>query len=124
MSLLYFRIDQNAIQKVLEERIARSPDVQTKANQVVANLFGRAHKSLMKNFLEHPVTMELKTGPTASNISNTLNGEGNLFGFLGFWNGQDPTEELHDLLMRINYIHSSTRKNIIYYSITTNIYKY
>lgn len=117
MSLLYFRIDQKAIMKALEEKVAYSPEVQAKADKVVANLFGRAHESLMKNFLEHPVTLELKGGASASNISNTLNGEGNLFGFLGFWNTQDPTQELEDLLIGITYDRTSVRKNVIYYRI-------
>jgi|SRR5882724_828027 len=117
MSLLYFKLDQRAIQKYLEERVASAPEVQAKVNQVIASLFGRAHQALMKNFLEHPVTMELKEGVDASNISNTLNGEGNLFGFLGFWNGQDPTYELEDLLTKINYEKSSIRKNVINYRI-------
>jgi len=121
MSLLYFRIDRNAIQKALEERVAFAPQVQVKANLIVANLFGRASQSLMKNFLEHPVTQELKAGasdPDTANISGTTNGEGNLFGFLGFWQGQDPTEELEKLLGEIDYEKSSTKRNIIDYKIT------
>jgi hypothetical protein len=118
MSLLYFKMDRVAIQNYLEERVAKTQTVQTKANQVVASLFGRAHQALMKNFLEHPVTLELKAGSDASNISNTLNEEGNLFTFCGFFEGTDPTEELEQLLTRINFEKSSTKKNIIYYRIT------
>lgn len=118
MSLLYFRLDQNAIMKALEEKVAYAPEVQAKANRIVAGLFGRAHDTMMKNFLEHPVTLELKAGSDASNISNTLNGKGNLFTFCGFFEGTDPTEELGQLLEGINFEKSSTKKNIIYYRIT------
>lgn len=117
MSLLYFRIDQNAIQKALEERVAFAPEIQAKAKLIAFNLFGRAHQSLMRDFLEHPVTQELKAGPEAQNISNTLNGQGNLFGFLGFWQGQDPTVELENLLIKIKIEKSSTKRNVIYYRI-------
>lgn len=117
MSLLYFRINQKAVQNALENRVALVPEVQAKANQIVGNLFGRAHQAMMRDFLEHPVTLELKEGPNSVNISNTLNGEGNLFGFLGFFNTQDPTYELEDMLMRIGYERSSIRKNVINYRI-------
>lgn len=117
MSLLYFRMDERAIKKALEERVAYAPSVQAQANKIVAGLFGRAHDSLMKNFLEHPVTLELKAGPQASNISDTLNGEGNLFGFLGFWNTQEPTKDLENLLAKVSYERSSIRKNVINYKI-------
>ena len=117
MSLLYFRINQKAVQNALEEKVALVPEVQAKANQIVGNLFGRAHQAMMRDFLEHPVTLELKEGPNSVNISNTLNGEGNLFGFLGFFNTQDPTYELEDMLMRIGYERSSIRKNVINYRI-------
>ena len=118
MSLLYFRLDQNAIMKALEEKVAYSPEVLAKANRIVAGLFGRAHEAMIRNFLEHPVTLELKAGSDASNISNTLHGEGNLFGFLGFFDTQDPTGELEDLLMGIGYERSSIRRNVINYRVT------
>ena len=117
MSLLYFRLDQKAIMKALEAKVAHAPEVQEKANRIIAGLFGRAHQSMMKNFLEHPVTLELKAGSDAANISHTLNGEGNLFGFLGFFDTQDPTGELEDLLMGIGYEQSSIRKNVINYRV-------
>jgi hypothetical protein len=121
MSLLYFRLDQKAIMKALEEKVAYAPEVQAKANRIVLGLFGRAQVAMIKNFLEHPVTLELKAGasnPDTANISETLNGEGNLFGFLGFFQGQDPTFELEDLLSRISCERSSIRKNVIFYKIT------
>lgn len=103
--------------KALEAKVAYAPEVQEKANRIIAVLFGRAHQAMMKNFLEHPVTLELKAGSDASNISNTLNGEGNLFGFLGFFDTQNPTGELEDLLMGIGYEQSSIRKNVINYRV-------
>jgi hypothetical protein len=117
MSLLYFRIDQAAIQKALEQKVALAPEIQIKAKQIVAGLFGRAQQAMMRDFLEHPVTLELKAGAEASNISNTLNGEGNLFGFLGFFNNQDPTIELQELLSRIDYEKTSVKKNVINFKI-------
>ena len=42
-----------------------------------------AKKELISEFLNHPVTLELLSGASGSNISNTLNGTSNLFSFIG-----------------------------------------
>jgi len=48
-------------------------------------------KDLARNFEVHPITVELNAGPNASNTSGTLGGYGNLFSFIGFTSGDDPT---------------------------------
>ena len=48
-------------------------------------------KELTKEFASHPVTIELNAGPRAANTSGTLGGYGNLFSFIGFDSGSDPT---------------------------------
>ena len=47
----------------------------------------RAKKIAIKEFNTHPVTRELRAGPEAQNVSNTLGGRGNLFSFIGFMSG-------------------------------------
>jgi len=115
---LYFRVDEKAIRKKLQEQLANRADVQAKATSIVSNLFARAHGSLMREFFEHNITLELKAGPTASNISDTLNGEGNLFAFLGFYAGQDPVWDLEELLANISFKKSSFRNGVINFQIT------
>ena len=46
---------------------------------------------LIKQFDAHPITIEIDAGPTARNSSGTLGGYGNLFSFIGFSSGSDPT---------------------------------
>ena len=46
---------------------------------------------LVKQFETHPITIEIDAGPTARNSSGTLGGYGNLFSFIGFPSGSDPT---------------------------------
>tara|TARA_B100000131_G_scaffold321438_1_gene372140 strand:+ start:1420 stop:2052 length:633 start_codon:yes stop_codon:yes gene_type:complete len=46
---------------------------------------------LVKQFEAHPITIEIDAGPTARNSSGTLGGYGNLFSFIGFPSGSDPT---------------------------------
>ena len=52
----------------------------------------RAKAEAIKNFDNHPVTRELRGGPDSANVSNTLGGRGNLFTFIGFREGNDPTK--------------------------------
>ena len=51
----------------------------------------RAKKIAIKEFNTHPVTKELRGGPEAQIVSNTLGGRGNLFSFIGFMSNDDPT---------------------------------
>lgn len=55
-------------------------------------------EELVRNFEAHPVTQEIEDGPYASNISGTLSGEGNLFSFIGFYEGSDPIEVIREIL--------------------------
>ena len=50
-----------------------------------------AKNEALKDFATHPVTRELKAGPDSNNVSGTLGGRGNLFSFIGFRDGIDPT---------------------------------
>lgn len=58
----------------------------------------KLQQDLIKDFNSHAVTLELKGGPTAPNTSQTLSGYGNLFSFIGFDSGNDPTQVIQDLL--------------------------
>ena len=53
---------------------------------------------MIKEFLEHPVTREIMEGPSASNISGTLQGVTNLFAFIGFDEGDQPVLPIIALL--------------------------
>tara|TARA_R100000231_G_scaffold134416_1_gene107957 strand:- start:8764 stop:9405 length:642 start_codon:yes stop_codon:yes gene_type:complete len=48
-------------------------------------------RELIKEFDSHPITIELNAGPKAGNTSGTLGGYGNLFSFIGFSSGDNPT---------------------------------
>lgn len=50
--------------------------------------FDAAKADLIREFLEHDVTQEIKGGNTANNISHTLD-RGNLFSFIGFEEGTE-----------------------------------
>ena len=58
-------------------------------------------QEFINEFLKHPVTKEISAGPLSENLSNTLSGRGNLFTFIGFESGEDPTTEILYLIQNI-----------------------
>ena len=65
--------------------------------------FDKIKQKYIEEFLNHPVTQEIKGGISANNISGTLNGITNLYSFIGFDEGTDPIKPIEDLLQRSNY---------------------
>jgi hypothetical protein len=55
-------------------------------------------REMIKEFDNHPITIEIESGPRSSNMSGTLSGSGNLFSFIGFDEGTDPIKGLRGLL--------------------------
>ncbi len=70
----------------------------------------------LEEFDDHPITKELKQGPSAENISRTLP-DGNLFSFLGFDAETDPTQPVRAKLeesLSLTKNHTVTRKGNLY----------
>jgi hypothetical protein len=77
----------------------KSKGAEKKIYQKVNAAFRRKKEQLIRAFDEHPVTKEIKAGPDASNLSGTIvGGYGNLFTFIGFNTGADPTSEVRAAL--------------------------
>jgi hypothetical protein len=82
------------------------PDVQAALNKQVGKAlrrdfekeatlqFKKIKAELINEFLNHPITKEIKEGPSASNTSGTLGGVSNLFAFIGFEEGDDPIDPI------------------------------
>lgn len=73
--------------------------------QRIVTAFNKIKREMLAEFRNHPITVEIKNGPFAENSSGTLGGYGNLFSFIGFDEGTDPTENIEGLLSltRIEY---------------------
>jgi hypothetical protein len=73
--------------------------------QKIVTAFNKIKRDMVEEFRNHPVTVEIKAGPDAQNTSGTLNGYGNLFSFIGFEEGDNPTDNIEGLLnlSRIEY---------------------
>lgn len=89
----------------------------------VQKLFGKAFQKIknqmISEFLNHPVTIELKGGLNASNISGTLRGRnGNLFSFIGFNSGEDPTKAIEEVLQSTEFRFSRLTTKSIEFSVS------
>ena len=59
--------------------------------------FDSAKKSMINEFVEHDVTKEIAAGPHADPDSGVVSG-GNLFSYIGFYEGSDPVAEVVNTL--------------------------
>lgn len=82
----------------VKEAVQETSAFQERAEEIVKGNYLENKEKFMDDFNNHPVTQELEDGPTASNSSNTLNGIGNLFSYIGFYASQAPVSELRLLL--------------------------
>jgi hypothetical protein len=92
------RVNLNSVRNKVKD----SKKLTERIHKKVTNRFEEAKSNYIKDFLYHPVTKEISSGPEASNISNTLSGKGNLFSFIGFNKGSNPINNL-TLFIRQNF---------------------
>jgi hypothetical protein len=84
--------------KQIRQSVASSKSVARRVNTIMENAFDDAHRQMLHEFDQHPVTREIEGGAEASNSTGTLGGYGNLFSFIGFDNNDDPIGPLRDVL--------------------------
>ena len=82
----------------LEKTIRNAPQVAAVVDKVFRRRVIGLKGAALKEFDNHPVTKELKQGPSGINVSGTLSGIGNLFSFIGFYSGDRPTDEVREKL--------------------------
>lgn len=87
--------------KLLQEQIFKNRSVQKMVRSIVEKEVEKQKLIFKQEFESHPVTQELDSGENSSNISGTLGGYGNLFSFLGFNNGSNPTSAVKLLIQSI-----------------------
>ena len=69
----------------------------------------RAKNLMLAEFESHVVTKEIEGGPSASNLSGTLGGVGNLFSFIGFDSSDRPIAPVRRVLMASTRLQSVTK---------------
>jgi hypothetical protein len=87
------------VQQALNRQVGKA--LRVDFEKKVKQDFAVIKSQLINEFLNHPVTKEIKDGPSASNTSNTLNGVSNLFAFIGFEDGYDPIAPILNIFQSI-----------------------
>lgn len=87
----------------LAKSLQRDKNYIRAVQQEISQKFSQIKEEIMNEFENHPVTVELKGGINAQNISGTLSGKANLYSFIGFDAGHDPIKPIKDLLEKSNY---------------------
>lgn len=82
----------------LAKALASSEIGRKRVNTVIQRQFEQVKREMLDDYDNHPVTQEIEEGAGASNQSGTLNGEGDLFSFIGFEEGSAPAQEVRDVL--------------------------
>jgi len=100
MKLRRLKFKPMVIEKVALDGISKNRKIKKEVEAVAQKKFDSSMEEMIREFNEHPITMELAAGPEAENISGTLSGYGNLFSFIGFHEEEDPVELVRQLLMQ------------------------
>lgn len=86
--------------------------------KIFQRAFQKKKNEMIAEFLNHPVTQEIKGGINSQNISGTLGGgSGNLFSFIGFDAGDEPIEPILRMLEQTSFDHTGTSTKKINYRI-------
>lgn len=87
--------------KRIQKEIFNNRAVKKMVRDIVQKEVEKEKALFRQDFESHPVTQELDGGENASNVSGTLGGYGNLFSFLGFNQGANPTTPVKLLIQKI-----------------------
>lgn len=85
--------EKEVLQAINSNQVYRS-----EVKKIVKKAFNEKKQQMVVEFSEHPVTKEL-SDEESSNISSTLGGYGNLFGFIGFNASYDPITPVMERLI-------------------------
>ena len=81
----------------IRKQLATDKELRSKTRILIEKQFDNLKREMMSEFTNHPVTKELESGSNASNVTQTLP-SGNIFGFIGFEVGDNPTSAIYKLL--------------------------
>jgi hypothetical protein len=95
-SKLTIKIDKK---QLLKEIVANNARVTNQlVREYVEPRINALQEQMVEEFQSHPVTLEINSGPNASNTSGLLGGYGNLFSFIGFSSSDSPVETVIAIL--------------------------
>ena len=92
MSMTPFKVTVDKKQLLKELTVSNQKQMGRALREEIKPKLKEKQEQLIKQFEIHPITIEIDAGPRASNSSGTLGGYGNLFSFIGFSSGSNPTD--------------------------------
>lgn len=92
MTFTDIKVNGDLIADALENRF-----VQKQIENLVKDQFESQKIEMIQGFFKDKISQEIKD-PDLGNISKTLGGYGDLFGFIGFFEGSSPIEEVSEIL--------------------------
>ncbi len=100
------------VKKQINDQFTKDRNYQKVLQKLVTEKLLELKKEVLDEFDSHPITREIKAGPSSSNISGTLSGKGNLFSFIGFNKNDNPIGDLRKILekqeVRFHHIRGKT----------------
>lgn len=93
-----FKLDKNKLSQSISNNPKIVKMIKEQVKDMVEEYVEKNKQQMIDEFENHPVTKEIDAGPESSNISNTLDGQGNLFSYIGFNESDNPTEIVKDIL--------------------------
>lgn len=109
------KINYESIRAKINQAVEKSPAARRLAYEIAYGYFYRAKNAMLRQFNEHPITEEIEAGKNAINLSNTLDGYGNLFSFIGFTQDSRPIEDLRELLENNVSFRQTVYRNMVFY---------
>ncbi len=103
------KLDRRSFERASRESL-RHQKVKELAHKRAQEISDRAKQDLIKNFNNHEVTQEIEEGPGADNSSGTIIGAaGNLFTFIGFHDGDNPTSPIKEYLRDKGLVYKTSK---------------
>lgn len=94
--------------------------LRSEARAVAEEVLQQKTNQYVNEIESHPVSIEINNGEGSQNISNTLDGNGNLFSFIGFNEGSKPVEDIVNIVKNNTSIRElSVKNNIIKYQVNS-----
>lgn len=92
MKIVNFKFAQDLVEEAVTAQAT-----QKEIQKIVRSDFKKKKEELLNNFLNHEVSLEI-SNPDLGNITGTLGGYGDLFGFIGFFKDKNPIEGAYNVL--------------------------
>ena len=106
------KINKNDLSQTIANNSKIKKIIKEQVYSLVEEYVEKNKQNMLDEFENHPVTKEIDAGPEASNISNTLDGQGNLFSYIGFNENAKPTEIIREILNDVNIKNDPTVSSV------------